>query len=161
MVVTFDKISDESRIWIFQSNRLIPDLDIEPLKKQIDNFLSSWTSHGNQLMVASKIKYNLFIIIALDQSCSTASGCSIDKLVSFIKNIENNYQISLLDRLDISFRDKNKISVLRLDAFKRKILEKKINNDTIVFNNLINLKSDLADNWEIPLNRSWHQNLIK
>ena len=78
MVVTFDKISDESRIWIFQSNRLIADLDIESLKKQIDIFLSSWTSHGNQLMVASKIKYNLFIIIALDQSCSTASGCSID-----------------------------------------------------------------------------------
>ena len=161
MVVTFDKISDESRIWIFQSNRLIPDLDIESLKKQIDIFLSSWTSHGNQLMVASKIKYNLFIIIALDQSRSTASGCSIDKLVSFIKNIENEYQISLLDRLDISFRDKNKISVLRLDDFKRKILEKKINNDTIVFNNLINLKSDLTDNWEIPLNRSWHQKLIK
>ena len=161
MVVTFDKISDESRIWIFQSNQLISDIDIESLEKKIDAFLSSWTSHGNQLMVASKIKYNLFIIIALDQGCSTASGCSIDKLVSFIKNIENEYQISLLDRLDISFRDKNKISVLRLDDFKRKILEKKINNDTIVFNNLINLKSDLTDNWEIPLNRSWHQKLIK
>ena len=161
MVVTFDNISDESRIWIFQSNQLISDIDIESLEKKIDAFLSSWTSHGNQLMVASKIKYNLFIIIALDQSCSTASGCSIDKLVSFIKNIENEYQISLLDRLDISFRDKNKISVLRLDDFKRKILEKKINNDTIVFNNLINLKSDLTDNWEIPLNRSWHQKLIK
>jgi len=161
MVVTFDKISDESRIWIFQSNQLISNIDIESLEKKIDAFLSSWTSHGDQLMVASKIKYNLFIIIALDESCSTASGCSIDKLVNFIKNIENEYQISLLDRLDLSYRDKNKISVLRLDDFKRKILEKKINNDTIVFNNLINLKSDLTDNWEIPLNRSWHQKLIK
>ena len=161
MVVTFDKISDDSRIWIFQSNQLISNIDIESLEKKIDAFLSSWTSHGDQLMVASKIKYNLFIIIALDESCSTASGCSIDKLVNFIKNIENEYQISLLDRLDLSYRDKNKISVLRLDDFKRKILEKKINNDTIVFNNLINLKSDLADNWEIPLNRSWHQKLIK
>jgi len=161
MVVTFDKISDDSRIWIFQSNQLISNIDIESLEKKIDAFLSSWTSHGDQLMVASKIKYNLFIIIALDESCSTASGCSIDKLVNFIKNIENEYQISLLDRLDLSYRDKNKISVLRLDDFKRKILEKKINNDTIVFNNLINLKSDLSDDWEIPLNRSWHQKLIK
>ena len=161
MVVTFDKISDDSRIWIFQSNQLISNIDIESLEKKIDAFLSSWTSHGDQLMVASKIKYNLFIIIALDESCSTASGCSIDKLVNFIKNIENEYQISLLDRLDLSYRDKNKILVLRLDDFKRKILEKKINNDTIVFNNLINLKSDLTDNWEIPLNRSWHQKLIK
>ena len=160
MVVTFDKISDDSRIWIFQSNQLISNIDIESLEKKIDAFLSSWTSHGDQLMVASKIKYNLFIIIALDESCSTASGCSIDKLVNFIKNIENEYQISLLDRLDLSYRDKNKISVLRLDDFKRKILEKKINNDSILCNNLINLKSDLDDNWEIPINRSWHQKLI-
>ena len=138
---------------------MIPDLDIEPLKKQIDIFV--FLDFIKSAYGCLKIKYNLFIIIALDQSCSTASGCSIDKLVSFIKNIENDYEISLLDRLDISFRDKNKISVLRLDDFKRKILEKKINNDTIVFNNLINLKSDLTDNWEIPLNRSWHQKLIK
>lgn len=161
MLVSFDKISDKSRIWIFQSDRLISNSVIKLLQNQIDTFLMSWTSHGNQLMVSSKIKYNLFIIIALDQSRSTASGCSIDKLVSFIKNLENEHKLSLLDRLDISFKYKNKISVLKLDDFKRKILEKKINNGTIVFNNLINLKGDLADNWEIPLNRSWHQKLLK
>ena len=161
MILSFDKISDESRIWIFQSNRLISNSDIESLQNKIESFLISWTSHGNKLIVSSKIEYNLFIIIALDQSQSSASGCSIDKLVSFIKKLEDQFSISLLDRLAISYKDNNKISVVRLDDFKRKILEKKINNDTIVFNNLINLKADLANNWEVPISRSWHKKLMK
>lgn len=160
MILSFDKISDESRIWIFQSNRLISNSDIESLQNKIESFLISWTSHGNKLIVSSKIEYNLFIIIALDQSQSSASGCSIDKLVSFIKKLEDQFSISLLDRLAISYKDNNKISVVRLDDFKRKILEKKIDNSTIVFNNLINLKSDLANNWEVPLSKSWHKSLL-
>ena len=126
MILSFDKISDESRIWIFQSNRLISNSDIESLQNKIESFLISWTSHGNKLIVSSKIEYNLFIIIALDQSQSSASGCSIDKLVSFIKKLEDQFSISLLDRLAISYKDNNKISVVRLDDFKRKILEKKL-----------------------------------
>ena len=161
MIFSFEKIRDESRIWIFQSNRLIPDSHIELLENKISNFLISWTSHGNELAVSSKIEYNLFLIIALDQSQSAASGCSIDKLVAFIKKLENEFRIRLLDRLDISYKNNDKISVVRLDDFKRKILEKKINNDTIVFNNLINLKADLANNWEVPISRSWHKKLMK
>ncbi len=160
MILSFDKISDESRIWIFQSNRLISNSDIKSLQNKIESFLISWTSHGNKLIVSSKIEYNLFIIIALDQSQSSASGCSIDKLVSFIKKLEDQFSISLLDRLAISYKDNNKISVVRLDDFKRKILEKKIDNSTIVFNNLINLKSDLVNNWEVPLSKSWHKSLL-
>jgi len=160
MILSFDKIREESRIWIFQSNRQISNSDIESLENKIESFLTSWTSHGNKLIVSSKIKYNLFIIIALDQSQSSASGCSIDKLVSFIKKLEDQFSIRLLDRLDISYKDNNKISVVRLDDFKRKIVEKKIDNSTIVFNNLINLKSDLSNNWEVPLSNSWHKSLL-
>ena len=161
MILSFDKISDESRVWIFQSSHIIPQSYIESLEIKIENFLKTWTSHGNKLVVSYKIKYNLFIIIALDQSQSSASGCSIDKLVIFVKKLEEEFSVRLLDRLDISYKHNNKISVIRLDHFKRKIFEKKIDNSTIVFNNLIKLKSDLENNWEVPLANSWHKQLIK
>lgn len=161
MILSFDKIRDESRVWIFQSSRLIPQSYIKSLEIKIENFLKTWTSHGNKLVVSYKIKYNLFIIIALDQSQSSASGCSIDKLVIFVKKLEEEFSVRLLDRLDISYKHNNKISVIRLDHFKRKIFEKKIDNSTIVFNNLIKLKSDLENNWEVPLANSWHKQLIK
>ena len=97
----------------------------------------------------------------LDQNTSLATGCSIDKMVHFIKNLENEFGVRLLDRLDISYKINNEIFISNLKDFKDKILEKKIDSTTIVFNNLINLKSDLANNWEIPLSKSWHKQLVK
>ena len=82
-------------------------------------------------------------------------------MVHFIKNLENEFGVRLLDRLDISYKINNEIFVVNLKDFKDKILEKKIDNTTIVFNNLINLKSDLANRWEIPFSESWHKQLIK
>ena len=161
MIVSFDEISDDARIWIYQSNKLFSNDQVKKIKDRIQDFLNSWTSHGNELKVASKIKYSHFIIIALDQNTSLATGCSIDKMVHFIKNLENEFAVRLLDRLDISFKINNEIFVANLKDFKHKILEKKIDNTTIVFNNLINLKSDLVYNWEIPLSKSWHKQLIK
>ena len=32
-----------------------------------------------------------------------------------------------------------------------------LDENTVVFNNLIEVKSDLDDNWEVPLSRSWHK----
>ena len=82
-------------------------------------------------------------------------------MVHFIKNLENEFGVRLLDRLDISYKINNEIFISNLKDFKDKILEKKIDNTTIVFNNLINLKSDLTNSWEIPLSKSWHKQLIK
>ena len=81
MIVSFDEISDDARIWIYQSNKLFSNDQIKIINDKIQDFLNSWTSHGNELKVASKIKYSYFIIIALDQNTSLATGCSIDCLL--------------------------------------------------------------------------------
>ena len=161
MIVDFDKIANDSRIWIFQANRIFLKPELEFLEKSISLFLNSWTAHGSQLNASFKINYNIFIIIALDENDSTATGCSIDKLINFMKQIEKEFSIRLLDRLDISYMLNDEITIDRLDDFKNNILTKKIDKNTIVFNNLIKLKNDLADKWKIPLSNSWHKQLIK
>ena len=161
MIVDFDKIANDSRIWIFQSNRIFSNSEFEFLLKSISLFLNSWTAHGSQLNASFKIEYNTFIIIALDEKNSNATGCSIDKLVNFMKQIENEFSVRLLDRLDISYILNDEIIIDRLHDFKNKILTKKIDKNTIVFNNLIKLKNDLVENWKIPLSNSWHKQLIK
>jgi len=161
MVVRFDDISDESKLWIYQSNRPFKDELINSLEKKISQFLSSWTSHGSELNSAFTIKYNLFLFIALDENNSNATGCSIDKLMSFIKILEKEYSLRLLDRLDISYRKGNDIIVDRLNDFKKKVLNKEVNENTIVFNNLIKFKKDMTQNWELCAKDSWHQQLFK
>lgn len=161
MIVGFDNIANDARIWIFQANRIFSQLELKFLEKSISLFLNSWTAHGSQLSASFKIEYNIFIIIALDEKNSTATGCSIDKLVNFMKQIENEFSVRLLDRLDISYILNDELIIERLDDFKKNILTKKIDKNTIVFNNLIKLKNDLADKWKIPLSNSWHKQLIK
>ena len=63
MVVRFDDISDESKLWIYQSNRPFKDELINSLEKKISQFLSSWTSHGCELNSAFTIRYNIFLFI--------------------------------------------------------------------------------------------------
>ena len=161
MIVGFDNIANDARIWIFQANRIFSQLELKFLEKSISLFLNSWTAHSSQLSASFKIEYNIFIIIAIDEKNSTATGCSIDKLVNFMKQIENEFSVRLLDRLDISYILNDELIIERLDDFKKNILTKKIDKNTIVFNNLIKLKNDLADKWKIPLLNSWHKQLIK
>tara|TARA_B100000925_G_C21860633_1_gene409819 strand:+ start:18 stop:503 length:486 start_codon:yes stop_codon:yes gene_type:complete len=160
MILNFEKIDDDSRLWIYQSNRTLSNHEKILISEKIEDFLKSWTSHGNDLFCSFKIKYDLFIFIVLDEQQSAATGCSIDKLTAFIRSIENDLSISLLDRLYISYRQNEVISVEKLNDFKDKILKEKITNNTIVFNNLITHKKDLLENWEVPVSKSWHLKLL-
>ena len=39
--------------------------------------------------------------------------------------------------------------------FKKLILEGTIKSDTIIFNNTLNIKAELNENWEIKASKSW------
>ena len=99
--------------------------------------------------------------LSLDENNSNATGCSIDKLMSFIKMLEKEYGLRLLDRFDISYRKGSDIIIDRLNDFKKKVLTKEVNENTIVFNNLIKFKKDMTQNWELCAKDSWHQQLFK
>jgi hypothetical protein len=43
-----------------------------------------WAAHGTSLVSSYQLKYNRFIILAVDQDVQSATGCSIDASVEFI-----------------------------------------------------------------------------
>ena len=61
MLVSFNKICDTSRIWIFQSDLKIENNKIELIKNELEKFLIQWSSHGKDLQCSYEIKHNLFI----------------------------------------------------------------------------------------------------
>jgi hypothetical protein len=78
MIIDFDVISEESRIWIYQSNRTLSITEINEIESKIKDFLISWTAHGSDLQASFIIKYSRFIVISLNESFNLATGCSID-----------------------------------------------------------------------------------
>lgn len=161
MVSDFKTLSENSRIWIYQSNRSLTQQEKESIFKLIEDFLNNWKSHGVSLNSGFEIKYNRFIVIAQDQNTQSATGCSIDSMVHFIQKLEKQYNISLLDKLNVSYKQGDYIAYKSLKDFKKMVKDGAVSKNTIVFNNLVQTKLEYTNYWEVPAFESWHARFFK
>tara|TARA_B100000575_G_C23073796_1_gene618518 strand:+ start:606 stop:1091 length:486 start_codon:yes stop_codon:yes gene_type:complete len=161
MVLKFSEIPIESRLWIFQSNRVFSDLELKEIEESLNIFLRNWTAHGKKLISGFKINYKRFITIAIDESSHSATGCSIDSCVHFIQSLEKKYKVDLLDKMNITFKQGDYISYKSIDEFKKMIKNKSVSKKTIVFNNMVVNIADFLENWEVPAYKSWHNRYFK
>ncbi|NVJ62752.1 MAG: ABC transporter ATPase [Flavobacteriaceae bacterium] len=160
MYVNFNDLADDARIWIYQSNRSLTDQEQEEINTDLKTFLEQWTAHGKDLKAGFELKYKRFIIIGLDAQ-TQASGCSIDASVHFIQELEKKYEIDLLDRMNVSFKQGDFIAYKTLKDFKVMAKNKSVSKNTVVFNNLVATKAEYLDHWEVPASESWHSNFVK
>ena len=156
MYVPFENLPEESRIWIYPSNRKFSEEEVTEIENDLGEFLTNWSAHGSPLEASFIIKYNRFIIIALNQEVHPATGCSIDSSVAFIQNLEQKYSVDLLDKMNVSFKQGEFITYKTLLDFKKLAKDKSVSEHTIVFNNLVNTIEEWKENWEVPANESWH-----
>lgn len=160
MLVPFSDLPPTSRIWIYQSNRPFTEQELQELRPSLDSFIKSWTAHGKNLRAGYDIPYRRFIVIALDQSHSAASGCSIDASVHFIQDLERKYEVDLLDKMNVTFKQGEYIAYKSLADFKKMAKDRAISSQTIVFNNLVNNIQEYKDHWEVPAAESWHKRFL-
>ena len=160
MLVSFDKLPETSRIWIYQSSRKLSEQEEREIRAALDSFITEWTAHGQRLQASYDIRYNRFIIIALDQSHAAASGCSIDASVHIIQTLEKKYEIDLLDKMNVTFRQGEYITYKPLMDFKKMAKDRAISGETIVFNNLVANIGEFRDYWEIAAKDSWHKRFL-
>ena len=153
-------LPDNARIWIYQSNRSFTQEELEEIEQGLSQFLEQWTAHGSDLSAGFEIKYNRFIVIGLDQTSSSASGCSIDASVHFIQQLEQRYDVNLLDRMNVSFKQGEYVAYKSLTDFKKMAKDKAISKNTIVFNNLVANKLEYLEHWEVPASDSWHSRFV-
>ena len=160
MLVEFNTLPDASRIWIYQGSRSFTDTELEEIQKEFDEFITEWTAHGSQLKAGYEIKYRRFIIVALDQSATAASGCSIDASVHFIQHLEKKYDVELLDKMNVSYKQGEHVAYKSLVDFKKMAKQKAVSKNTIVFNNLVTNKLEYQEHWEVPASESWHSRFM-
>jgi hypothetical protein len=156
MYIPFENLPEESKIWIYQSNRKFSDDEMTEIESDLKAFIENWSAHGTGLEASYLLKYNRFIILAVNQEVQQATGCSIDSSVSFIQNLEQKYQVDLLDKMNVTFKNGDHIAHKSLIDFKRMAKEKAVTANTIVFNNLVNSIEEFNENWEVPAGESWH-----
>lgn len=160
MLTDFENLPDDSRIWIYQSNRKLSDDEVAAIATKTEAFLKEWTAHGASLEAGFEIKYNRFIVLGLNQTNASASGCSIDASVHFIQSLEKEFEIDLLDKMNVTYYNGEHIAHKSLADFRKMAKNKSVSKNTIVFNNLVTTKEEYLENWEVPAENSWHNRFL-
>ena len=114
----YDQLSPESRVWIYQSSTAFDEEEVATLNQQLANFSRNWVSHNRALKSFASVYHNRFIVLMVDETQAGASGCSIDKSVHFIKQIEQHYGVSLFDRMSFAFKNDDEITAICKNLMK-------------------------------------------
>ncbi len=150
------ELSDDSRIWIYQCNRLLNEQEEVEIAHHLGNFIDDWSSHGKTMEAAGEILHHRFLIIAADENKALASGCGIDKSVNFLKRMEEEFQLNFFDRTQVAFLENGVMKDLPLNVFWAMRKAGNITDQTIVFDNTIRKIADLKSKWIVPFANSWH-----
>lgn len=160
MLAPFDSLPDHARVWIYQADRKMSEDEVAQISPKIEAFLTQWTAHGANLQAGYLVKYQRFIVIGLDESQASASGCSIDASVHFIQSLEQELGLGLLDKLNVTYYNGPHIAHKPLADFKKMAKNKSVSKNTVVFNNLVNTKGEFEEFWEVPAKDSWHARFL-
>ena len=160
MLVNFENLENTARVWVYQSVRAFSNNEEEIITKKLEAFIATWKRHGDDLKASFQIKYQQFIIIAVDESYNEVSGCSIDASVNLIKQLEKELNVDLTNKLNVSFKDGNNINIVSLANFQNYAKQQKITSKTIVFNNMVATKLEFEQHWEVTANNSWHKRFL-
>jgi len=160
MLVDFNTLPNSSRVWVYQADREFSSTEVDQIKQQLITFVNNWKRHGEDLKASFQVKYNQFIILSVDEDYNDVSGCSIDASVHIIKQLQQQFEVDLLNKMNVTFKDGDNINTVSLKEFKEYVKQDKIKPSTVVFNNMIASKADLASAWEVEANKSWHAKFL-
>lgn len=155
MYTSFENLPEGAKVWVYQTEQKLTDTQADVILKRAKDFINSWQSHGHDLKGSVNLLYGHFLVLGIDETYSSASGCSIDKSVHFIQELERELGISFMNRVKQSYLEENIIRFFPISDAKKLIKEGVLNKNTLTFNNTITNKSELNSNWQIPADRSW------
>jgi len=160
MLVDFNTLSEEAKVWIYPSNRKFYPQEIEGLNAKLIAFVKEWKEDDEDFKSSVELKYNRFIIFSAEGNKALLNA-DIDTLVTFILQLQEEYKVELLDRMNVCFKQGEYTQYKELKDFKKLIKNKAVTEKTIVFDNLVETKLELENHWEVPISESWYSRFLK
>lgn len=97
----FETLPDSSKVWVYHSQVAIPTEMQADIQERLDEFIMEWAAHGEKLYGGATLIDDYFIVIAVDEKQTIASGCSIDSSIHFLKRLGQEFKLNFLDRLNV------------------------------------------------------------
>lgn len=148
---TFDP---QSRVWVYTSEKVLNDSEVEKLETALDDFCTGWTAHNQQLHAGGLVMHNRFVILVVDETQAGASGCSIDKSVHFLQEIGKALQTDFFVRNLVAYKNEGSINWVDFKDIPKLLSENKLSAETEIIDTSANTFGDLKQ-WEKPLDQTW------
>jgi len=159
--VDFEEIPEDAKVWVYPSSRKFYPNEIEVIEEKIKKFIESWKSDDTSFKASYKFLNNRFIILTADDIATELSNADIDASVSFILSLQETYEVALLDRMNVCFKQGEHIQYKDLKDFKKLLKNKALTGKSVIFDNLVNTKQDFDSFWEITIEESWYNRFLK
>lgn len=159
-IEVFNFMPEHSRVWIYQCERFLAPHEVIAVNEEGDRFVAGWSAHGAPLTAKIAIVENLFLIVMVDELQAKATGCSIDKSVAFVKEVEDYLGASLTNRMKVALEVNNQIVVSDLNKLSELKANKVISENTLAYDNLVDTKTKLFSNWKTKIGESWHAQFL-
>ena len=153
MFVEFNALPEESRVWVYQAERLLTNAEQQVVLHNARDFIDQWASHGEPITASVKIFNEYFVVIAVDDRM-LPSGCSIDASVGLMRGLGSKLNLDFFGRTNVPVFKQDQISMVPLTEIKHQIKNGQISQETRLVNTLVQNKRELKD-WVIPLKSSW------
>jgi hydroxymethylglutaryl-CoA reductase len=157
MLVDYETLPETAKVWVYPSNRKFYDTEIDGIHDKIKSFIESWKSDDESFQVSYQLVYNRFIVLFADASGSPLLNADIDASVQFILQLQQEYEVELLDKMNVCFKQGDYVQYKELIDFKKLLKNKAVTEKTIVFDNLITTKEEFESHWEVPISESWYE----
>src|SRR5688500_5902333 len=149
------EFAPDSRVWIYQSNRLFNLQEALQVEDMLNDFVETWNSHGTPVKGFGNLFFGQFVILMADETATGVSGCSTDSSVRLIKQIEQVFNVQMFDRQLLAFLVKERVQLVPLTQLKYATENNFITGETLYFDNTIQTKEQLANEWLKPVKESW------
>lgn len=143
------------RIWIYTLSKELTNEQLVDFKNRCQSFVNSWTAHDVSLDASFDLYQNRLLIFKVNEDKYNASGCSIDKQLRFVKELEQTFSLELLNRLLVAYENNNQVEVVKASQIKELLVNNSITANTLVFDNTITESTQLTTKWKQPLQATW------
>lgn len=160
-IIPFESLPEESRIWIFASDRALePDASAR-LLDEADRFLERWHAHGEPLRSARQFSEDRFLVVGVDPTTANASGCSLDGLFRAFRTLEPVLGTRLLGGDRVFYRDAGGVvhHVTR-EEFARLAANGEVTAETPIFDTSLTTAGEFRAGFERPAGEAWTATLI-
>jgi hypothetical protein len=157
MRVEFNTMPPDARLWIFAAERQLGQDEAQRLLESVDAFLDDWKAHGHPLRAARELRYGQFLLVAVDEAATGASGCSIDAMVRSLSALERELGIELVNHTPVLYRTDDRVQRVGRTEFAERARRGEVSPDTTVFDNTLTRVAELQEGrWETAARHSWH-----